>query len=209
MQLLADEADDRIGASLFLFEDNILKTYAEWTYDNYVRFLDPYRDLPQILDPQELTYIDNNGQVRQVRFGENLRDVTFVFENAKRMMDRDAKLGKYNRFLQLLGLLAQLQPALQQYGVDGYFLIKDTAKQLDIGDIDYIMPPNMTPMAQFQKLQQQMAQMNLMLNAQNGVLNQAVKGLQEIGDASGLQVLNNAYKQGQEYMQSQLQGAPQ
>jgi hypothetical protein len=206
MELLAQEADTRIGASLAIFESEVNKKYAEFAYDNYMRFLDPAEDLPKMFDLEQLTFVDSNGQQRQVRFGENLRDVEFVFDAAIRIVDRDIKIGKMQRFLQAMGMIGQMQQALISLGIDPRYFAQEIAKQLDFVDLDVMMPPNMSPQARLQQVMQQMRQIQVFAEAQQKILALTREKLQQGNDRLGLIALEQAADEVNRQMQEVKNG---
>jgi hypothetical protein len=205
MELLAEESDDRLNSSLVLYEDNILKKYAEYTYDNYVRFLNPQIDLPQMLDKESLYYTDKNGQRLPVHFGENLRYVTFIFENAKRVVNREIRLGKKQRLLQSISMIGQMKPILDNIGMDTDYLLKDITKDLDIADIDLLFPPEMTPAMRLQQAMQQLQVLQMTHQLMNQAIQATLQQLQQTNDQYAINALQTNMNKAQQIFQQMQQ----
>jgi hypothetical protein len=195
MELLAEEADVRIGASLELFEADIPQKYAEAAYDNYTRFLDPQVDLPRMFDQAQLTYMTAQGQQMPVRFGENLRQVEFVFNSAKRMIERDARIGKIQRFVEIVGVIGQASQMFSSLGIDAYYFIQEIARQLDFVDLDVIMPPEQAPLARLQQMQAQAQQLQTINQAQTEFIEALRAKLSGMADQSGMIAMMQAQKE--------------
>jgi hypothetical protein len=203
MELLAEEADVRIGASLGLFEEDIPKTYVEDAYDNYSRLLDPQIDLPRMFDADQLSYVDAQGQRVPVRFGENLRQVEFVFESAKRLVEKDIKLGKIQRFVQIVDMIWQRLQAFSMLGIDPSYFIQEIAKQLDFADVDTFMPANQSPMARLQQALAQMQQLQTTTQAQQVFINLVRQKLGGMKDQTGLIAMEQAQREVETQIQKQ------
>lgn len=168
IQAVIGQSNERINTYLKDFEDQILKTYADVCYSNYQEYLDPEKDLEKMIDPIDLTYIDDQGQEKTVELTSALSGVDFVFQSTKRIVESEEEIGKFQRLLGILAQAYQVNPAVGELFIrmtDFSYMLKRIGMDLDIGDLDKIFPQQNYPQL-VADLQGQLAQMTAQLQTQ-------------------------------------------
>jgi hypothetical protein len=202
------ESNARINTYLENFENDILKMYAIRCYKNYQDNLIPEEDLPQMLDPQELMYMNEMGQQVKYDIGASLLDIDFTFQVAKRVMEAEEDIGKTLRFLSILQQISMANPELGQamaQKVDYVFLIKKIANDIGFADLDRLFPENNLAMELIETQKQAEG-----LAMENDVLKQSmdeVQGqLQQQGNQAGMDAMNQTFALAQQKMQEMAGG---
>ena len=168
IQAVIGQSNERINTYLKDFEDQCLKTFADVCYTNYQEYLDPETDLEKMIDPIDLTYIDDQGQEKQVSLTNTMSGVDFVFQSTKRIIEAEEEIGKFQRLLGILGQGFQINPAVGEVlirGTDFNYMLRRIGMDLDIGDIDKVFPPQNYPQL-VADLQGQLAQLTAQMQVQ-------------------------------------------
>ena len=137
------EGNARINNYMEDFEDQMFKKYAKMCYENYQEHLDPNIDLPTILDEEDYTYFDQEGQKQMVKFPDVLKNIDIVFIAAKQILESEKTIGKIQRFMQIIGGIINVNPEFGQEvmrRVDLKYLTEEIARSLGIADLDKLFP---------------------------------------------------------------------
>lgn len=203
------ESNTRINTYVEDFEDQFFKVLAERSYENYQEFLTP-EDMANILDPEDFTYIDDQGNEKQISLPDTLPGVEFNFIAVKRVIESEKVIGKYQRFLgSLAQIMASVAPIIPDFAeaivksMDWKFIIGEIARNMEIADIDKIFP-KVNLMSQLLDS----AQENKRLEFENQNMAQgiqvALQKLEETGNQSALQVIREVMEGGMSSGQGQM-----
>jgi hypothetical protein len=207
LTLVAEQAEDRIGSELALFEDEFLRCFAEECYDNYQKFLIPEVDLPKMFDEEELTYTDATGVTQPIIFSKMLRRVKFVFLSAQRVIDKEEKIGKINKLLVFLQQLGMSVPAIGQLLTEKTnfeYLVTEYAAALDITDMDRLFP-KFNAIGELLKTRTQLKQSEMQAQMMGMGLQEVQQKLQEIDDGAALNIIGDVMQKMQQMQQGQQQ----
>lgn len=197
LTLIAEQAEDRLGSELLIYQDEILKEHAELAYDNYGRFLIPEIDLPKMFDEEDLYYVDNRGQKQPISISGALRKVTFTFLAANRVIDREEKIGKITRFMQIIMQMASVSKELGNLLLEKtnfLYLIQEIADSLDITDLDRLFP-GFNPIGELMKERAANDQLSAQNNAMQQGIQMTLQKLSEIKDQSAIDIIQDVMVQ--------------
>ena len=195
------EGNARVNNYIEDFEDQYFKRYAEICYTNFQENLDTNEDLPRLLDMEDYTFMNaDTGQQEMVKFPEVLRDIDIVFVAAKRILESEKQIGKIQRFIQIMGGVAQTNPEFGQAMIrrtDYKFLTEEIARSLGIADLDKLFPQvNITQ--ELMDCEQELQAVSMENEMMNQGIGMAMQKLEEIGDGAALKVINDIMAQMQE-----------
>lgn len=196
IQIAVTQANERINTYLEDFENDLFKAFAKLSFKNYKKFIDD-EDLEQMFDIEELVTTDSQGKEIFLSLDNINTDIDFIFTGAKRIVESEKRIGKFLRFLSIMGQVYAVHPQLGELmirAMDFKFFMESIARDLDIADLDKMFPqmnlPQLLTDAQVE---------NQALQQENQVLKEGVarskQALSDSGNASALQTVNQVQEQ--------------
>lgn len=192
IKAVISQSNERINAYLKDFEDQLLKEFAVLCYENYQHYLDPMKDIEKMLDLEDLTYTNDAGEEQVMTLVSGLNKVDFVFTATKQIVESEEEIGKFERFLRIMGELVRTVPIIGEQLIketDFKYVIKKLGFDLEIGDLDKLFP-KVNYVQIITELQKQLADTQTQLQMQSMAVRAVKQKLAQDQQTSALDSIN-------------------
>lgn len=204
IQTAINAGNERVNSYMQKFQDENIKRYAEICYKNYQKNIDPKKDLPKILDPEELTFKDANGQEVPIHFPDYLMDVDFVFRAVEKVVEAEKRIGQMMRFISTMGqIVAQTAPIMPQLGqqlaekFNWEYAVEEIARSIGIDDLDKLFP-DFNPLNELMQCKQQLMQVQQQSEMMGGAIQETMARFKDQGNQAAVDTVNNVMMEMQE-----------